>query len=315
MKIFKMQYVWECYNTTSLWLYQNDVINKIHVHVHIQVTLISYEWSNHLFEMCCHFTYFTCWSIDECICLYFVIWTNIDIHLCLLNRCIFNLMCVMLFAHLLSLWYICIYVQKTGRNKRDIVHFKLFYYCIWISSFKLLFYIIVIHVPAWFFSEFYYSLILLTLRTFSRKVMNLLQLICFWNVEKNFHLFVALFQAFIYIILIIICMVSTNCRCGFISRACVCFVNKLLCGLNILYSYHKQQRDEDWVCLRIISHNTATTLSPWQPPGMRAIRIYAPFSMLHSFSRLWLAWSTRLIWLKTHNIFDLTWRFSYCRMI
>lgn len=151
MKIFKMQYVWECYNTTSLWLYQNDVINKIHVHVHIQVTLISYEWSNHLFEMCCHFTYFTCWSIDECICLYFVIWTNIDIHLCLLNRCIFNLMCVMLFAHLLSLWYICIYVQKIGRNKRDIVHFKLFYYCIWISSFKLLFYIIVIHVPAWFF--------------------------------------------------------------------------------------------------------------------------------------------------------------------
>lgn len=73
------------------------------------------------------------------------------IYICVLNRCIFNLMCVMLFAHLLSLWYICIYVQKTGRNKRDIVHFKLFYYCIWIPSFKLLFYIIVIHVPAWFF--------------------------------------------------------------------------------------------------------------------------------------------------------------------
>lgn len=236
------------------------------------------------------------------------------IYICVLNRCIFNLMCVMLFAHLLSLWYICIYVQKTGRNKRDIVHFKLFYYCIWISSFKLLFYIIVIHVPAWFFSWILLLVDSLNPKNIFKKRNESLTVDLFLKSWREFS-FIRCIIPSIYIYNLDYHLVSTNCRCGFISRACVCFVNKLLCGLNILYSYHKQQRYEDWVCLRIISHNTATTLSPWQPPGMRAIRIYAPFSMLHSFSRLWLAWSTRLIWLKTHNIFDLTWRFSYCRMI
>lgn len=143
--------------------------------------------------------------------VYLFIFCHLDqtlIYMCVLNRCIFqfnvrHVVCTLA----VSLIYMTVYMYRR-QEEISVILFILSYFIIVYEfhrsncCFILLLYMYMYQLG--FFSEFYYLLILLTLRTFSRKVMNLLQLICFWNVEKNFHLFVALFQAFIYIILIII---------------------------------------------------------------------------------------------------------------
>ena len=56
----------------------------------------------------------------------------------------------------------------------------------------------------------------------------------FWKCWREFS-FIRCIIPSIYIYNLDYHLVSTNCRCGFISRACVCFVNKLLCGLYSLF--------------------------------------------------------------------------------